>query len=102
MTIVALDGLASEDHIPQSFALAKRQKNIIFDTGPTIGLLREKGVAKFVKEIGADRLIFGSDLYALLPSYYHNITLDIINNAKIAPEERAKILFGNARKLLQL
>lgn len=105
MMFVALDGLASSVNIPLTFALAKRQKNIIFDTGPTIGLLREKGVASFVKEFGADRLIFGSDLYALFesePSYYHNITLDIINNAKIAPEQRAKILSGNARKLLGL
>ncbi len=102
VTFVALDGLALYTHIWQAFEIAKRRKNILFDTGPSIGLLRETGVESFVKEFGADRLLFGSDLYALVPSYRRNITLEILKNAKITAEERAKILSGNARKLLRL
>jgi predicted TIM-barrel fold metal-dependent hydrolase len=102
VTFVALDGLAFYHHIWQALEIAKRRKNILFDTGPTIGLLRETGVERFVKEFGAERLLFGSDLYALVPSYRRNITLEILKNAKITPEERAKILAGNARNLLRV
>lgn len=99
---VALDGLAQYQHIPQAFEIAKKRKNILFDTGPSIGLLRETGVEQWVKQIGADRLVFGSDLYATVPSYRHNITLDIVKNSRITAEERAKILSGNARNLFRL
>jgi predicted TIM-barrel fold metal-dependent hydrolase len=102
ITFVALDGLAQYQHIGPAFGIAKKHKNILFDTGPTIGLLRESGVERFVKQIGADRMVFGSDLYAMQPSFRHNITLDILKNSQITPEDRAKILYRNARSLFQL
>lgn len=102
LTFVALAGLARlEDHA-QALKIGKRQKNILFDTGPVLWR-REPGLESWVKQIGADRLLFGSDLYALAPSYRRaTTTMDIINNAEISPEDRAKIFFRNAQNLFRL
>lgn len=102
VTFLALNGLSNYENFGQAFCIAKRTKNILFDTAPSIGLLREKGVESFVKLFGADRLFFGSDLYAMVPSYRHNVTLDIVKHSDITAEEKAKILFGNTRNLFRL
>ncbi len=101
-TFVALSGLATiEDH-DQAIHIAKRQKNIVFDTGPVIWV-REKGVEAFVKRIGSHRLLFGSDLYAMQPSYRRaTTTLDVIKNSLITPEEKADILRGNVMRLFNI
>jgi predicted TIM-barrel fold metal-dependent hydrolase len=106
LIFVALDMSSTIPNIQAAFHIARRQKNILFDTGPCIGLLKETGVERFVKEFGADRLLFGSDLYTTGdhggPTYRHNVTLDILKYAQITAEERAKVLSGNARNLFRL
>lgn len=103
VTFVALDGLGyNREDIEAAFIIAKRQKNILFDTGPEIGLLREVGVERFVKEIGVDRMLLGTDLYTWGPTYRHNLTLDVLKYSHITAEERAKILSGNARNFFRL
>lgn len=102
VTFVALAGLATIDDHGEAIHVAKAHKNILFDTGPVIWM-REPGLEKLVKRMGADRILFGSDLYALTPSYRRaTTTMDIIQNAEISAEERAKIFSGNATKLFGL
>jgi len=74
LTFVALSGLATiEDH-DQALQIAKRQKNILFDSGPVLWV-REKGVEAFVKRIGSQRLLFGSGfpLHYLAPKDLHAV-----------------------------
>lgn len=102
MRFVALSGLATiEDH-QHAVQIAKRRKNILFDTGPVLWV-REKGVEEFVKKIGSDRLLFGSDLYAMQPSYRKaTTTLDIVRNSLITPEDKLNILRRNVMKLFDV
>ncbi len=100
VTFVALAALARSDDADEALNVGRRQKNILFDTGPVI-YTREKGVEAFVKLIGPDRLLLGSDLYASRPSYRRaTTTLEIVKNSIVGAEDKAKILYGNARRLL--
>lgn len=102
ITFVALAAMAREEDAEQALEVAKRRKNVLFDTGPVI-YARERGVEGFVKRIGSDRLLLGSDLYALRPSYRKaSTTLEIIQNSQITSQDKAKILAGNVIKLFGL
>lgn len=103
MTMVVMDSFGyHRPNIEPAFKVGKKHKNLLFDTGPCLGLFREIGVERFVKELGADRFLFGSDLYATYPSYRHNVTLDILKHSQISDQDRAKILYGNTKKLFGL
>lgn len=102
ITFVALAGIASVEDREQALHIVKRRRNILCDTGPVFWR-GEPAVESFVKQVGVDRLLFGSDLYAMQPSYRQaTTTLQIIRNSQLSKEEKAKILSGNARKLLGL
>lgn len=102
ITFVALAGLARSDDAEEALLVGRRRKNILFDTGPVI-YTRERGVEGFVKLLGSDRLLFGSDLYASRPSYRRaTTTLDVVKNSQITEEDKAKILYRNARRLFGL
>jgi predicted TIM-barrel fold metal-dependent hydrolase len=102
ITFVALAAMAREEDAEQALEMAKRRKNVLFDTGPVI-YARERGVEGLIRRIGSDRLMLGSDLYALRPSYRKaTTTLDIIKNSQITAQDRKNILSGNALKLFHL
>jgi hypothetical protein len=102
MTFVALAALATREDTEQASQIAKRRKNILFDTGPIV-FDREIGIERFVKRFGSDRVLFGSDLYAMQPSYRKpTTTLEVIRNSQITKEEKANILRHNAVKLFRL
>ncbi len=102
LTFVGLAGFAGVDDRAQALHVLKRTTNILFDTGPVFWR-GEPAVESFVESFGSDRLLFGSDLYAMRPSYRRaSTTLDIVRNSRIIPEDKAKILYGNTRKLLKV
>lgn len=102
ITFVALAALATREDTEQATQIAKRRKNILFDTGPIV-FDREIGIERFVKRFGAERVLFGSDLYAMQPSYRKpTTTLEVIRNSRITAEEKALILRGNVVKLFRL
>lgn len=102
MTFVALSDLTNAEAFDQGLRIAKRTKNILFDTGPLFWR-GEANVESFVKKVGANRIIFGSDLYAKKPSYRRSFTVvEILNNSRISDQEKAQIFSGNARRLLGL
>ena len=102
ITFVALAALARLDDADDALQVGRRQKNILFDTGPIVWA-GDIGVGRFVKQVGADRLLFGSDNYGLSSHPYHNsASLENVRSVVITEEERDKILFRNARNLFRL
>lgn len=55
-------------------------------------------VAQAVREVGAERFLFGSDYTLFDPGH----TLGMIEDAELSAEERELILYGNAARLFQL
>jgi hypothetical protein len=55
---------------------------------------REK-VEGLVKTLGADRVLYGSDLMLLAPEF----TIGMIEDARISDEDKNKILYSNAKRL---
>lgn len=76
-------------------ALAKDYPRTYFDAGR---LTSPDGIALFCREVGAHRLVFGSDYPAndILPS------LLLLEHAEISEAERARIASGNMEELLSL
>lgn len=73
--------------------MAKRAPNLYLET---CGVSAEAKVAQAVKEIGASRVIYGSDMP------FHDPAFDLarIQYAKISEEEKKWVLGGTAKKLL--
>lgn len=64
-TFVALDAFTGSGESEAMISIARRNANIYFETAGAFGLGRV--LERFVDAVGADRLVFGSDLYASPP-----------------------------------
>lgn len=73
--------------------MAKRAPNIYLET---CGVSAEGKVAQAVKEIGAHRVLYGSDMPFLDPAF----DMARIEYAKISEEDKRLIMGKNAKKLL--
>lgn len=73
-------------------------ENYYLDLSGT-GLFRHAMLARGVAEHGAERFLFGSDYPTCNPAMFvGGVTLDVL----ISPEDKEKILYSNAKKLLKL
>ncbi|MBI2230814.1 MAG: hypothetical protein HYU46_17160, partial [Deltaproteobacteria bacterium] len=59
-------------------------------------------VRQFVETVGSHRLVFGSLFYSYPASYEHCGTLEEVKAAKIRDEDKANILWLNAKRLFRL
>jgi predicted TIM-barrel fold metal-dependent hydrolase len=76
--------------------VGKAFNNVYFDTAATPFLYRPQ-IFKHVADIaGPDKILFGTDYPLLSPKR----VIDQLDSVKLSPKDRAKILGGNARKLL--
>jgi predicted TIM-barrel fold metal-dependent hydrolase len=94
LTFVALSGVATTDDRSHALQVARRRKNVLIDTAPAF-YGGERFLEEFVKTVGAERLLFGSDNQPTL-------TLQVIRNSQISARERQLILAGNTAKLFGL
>lgn len=96
--ITFIDGhpMMTGPHLSASIDLAQRCTNVYFDICLTHH--HEWPIERAVKEIGADRLLFGSDI----PYYTKCMEKVIVENALISAEDKEKILYKNAAKLFSL
>ncbi len=76
--------------------LVKKTKNIYIELS---GSFPEAGaVRRAIDRVGANRIVFGSDLDVIVPAY----GLGIYYEAKLSPEEDKKIMAKNARRILRI
>jgi predicted TIM-barrel fold metal-dependent hydrolase len=97
LIILALDGFSSFEATRQCFQVAEMAPNLVFDTSLSYNF---DFIEDFAVRFGADRVVFGTDLYS--PPIGRRIThlLPQILACGLAEEAKAAILGGNARRLL--
>ena len=78
--------------------VAKAFVNTFFDTAATPFLYRPQIFKQVADIVGSDKILFGSDCPLLSPRR----VIDQLESIDLAGEEKAKILGGNARRLLSI
>jgi len=83
-------------HLPHSIEVSRKNKNIYLDTCFFLHLLWP--IEKIVKELGGDRLLFGSDI----PYYDECIDKIIVERSGVSDEIKEKIFWRHAAKIFGL
>ncbi len=88
--------------------MAYQHENVLLDTSKS----RTDVVEKAVKEIGADRVLFGTDwvregphptgAITERPSHLYEFNLKVVEEARISDEDKEKIFWKNAKALLKV
>jgi predicted TIM-barrel fold metal-dependent hydrolase len=76
--------------------VAEALDNVFFDTAATVFLYKPEIFNQVSRIIGSDKILFGTDY----PLMHQNRVLAQIQSAQLPKEDKAKILGGNAQKLL--
>jgi predicted TIM-barrel fold metal-dependent hydrolase len=98
MPMLVLDAFSSLEQLRQVTFLAELAPNLLFDTGQVLMFDR---IAAFIRRFGAERVVFGSDLYSH-PIGLQPHVLPGIRAANLSDAERSQILSGNITKLLRI
>jgi predicted TIM-barrel fold metal-dependent hydrolase len=88
--------------IPTSFdaclVVAKRNANVYFDLTDS----RAEHLREAIDEIGAHRIMFGTDLHGLSVNYAIDVGFEIVDGARPSKEEREWIAWRTANEVYQL
>jgi len=76
--------------------VARILANVFFDTAATVFLYKAEIFQQVSSMISSDRILFGTDY----PLIHQNRVLAQVQSARLPAKDKAKILGGNARKLL--
>jgi predicted TIM-barrel fold metal-dependent hydrolase len=98
-TMIVLDGFSSFERPGEVLATAHANGNMVFDTSLSH---QAPGLERYVREIGADRLVFGTDVYSHVRAHRHNDTLARVLDMDVDEAARGAILAGNLRRILGL
>ncbi len=95
--IVALDVFSGWEQMLQTFSVAPRVPNVCFETAlcahvPTL--------VRFVREFGAERVIYGSDTYSWPLSHGPNTVLLQLRTSDLSTEEKRLVLGANLASLV--
>jgi predicted TIM-barrel fold metal-dependent hydrolase len=96
--MVVLDPFSSYEQLEQLSFLADLAPSLLFDTGQALNFDR---IRSFIRRFGAERVVFGSDLYSV-PIGIQPHLLQAIREADLGEAERSQILSGNIMKLLRI
>jgi len=98
-TVIVLDGFSSFERAEEVLPVAHATPNLVFDTSLSHSAY---GLERYVREVGADRLVFGTDVYSHVRPHQHNETLARVLAMDLGDEARSAILAGNLRRILGL
>jgi predicted TIM-barrel fold metal-dependent hydrolase len=73
-------------------------RNVYFDTAATPYIYKPQIFKQVADIVGPDKILFGSDYPLLSPKRI----IDQLESVELGPEDKAKILGGNAQKLLSI
>ena len=94
--MLALDAFGSYEATRQCFFLAEVAPNLILDTSLSYNF---DFIEDFAKRFGADRVVFGTDLYSYPVGRRISHILSQILESSLGAAEKSAILSGNARRL---
>ena len=94
--VLALDAFGSYEATRECFFIAEVAPNILFDTSLSYNF---DFIEDFARHFGAERVVFGTDLYSHPVGRRISHLLDQILVCDLSREEKAMILAGNARRL---
>lgn len=97
--ILALDPFSSYEATRQCFFIAEVAPNIVFDTSLSYNF---DFIEDFVKNFGAERVAFGTDLYSSPVGRRVSHLLPQIIESSLSDDEKQLILGGNAKRLFGL
>jgi predicted TIM-barrel fold metal-dependent hydrolase len=96
LTIVALDAFGGFEATRQCSFVAEVAPNIVFDTSLSYNF---DFIEEFARRFGADRVVFGTDLYSHPVGQRISHLLPQILASALPDADKAAILGGNARRL---
>jgi len=100
VTVVVLDGFSGlERSAKESSLAAAAAPNLVFDTSLAYSF---DIVERFVATFGAERVVFGTDMYSPPLAYRRSTVLDQLMGSDLDDTQKAVILAGNLRRILRL
>jgi predicted TIM-barrel fold metal-dependent hydrolase len=99
VTLLALDPFSSYEATRQCFFVADVAPNVVFDTSLSYNF---DFICEFAQRFGADRVVFGTDLYSWPVGRRISHILAQILESELDDRDKALILAGNARRLFGL
>lgn len=97
VTFIAMDGFSTPSNSSWMAQIGKRHSNIYFDTGVMTAVGHQ--LVSFIGEVGADRILLGTDLYVDPVSYHFPFSVYEVLHMPITSEQKAQILNQNARRI---
>ena len=94
--VLALDAFGSYVATRECFFIAEVAPNIVFDTSLSYNF---DFIEDFARRFGAERVVFGTDLYSHPVGRRISHILGQILESQLADSDKALILAGNARRL---
>ena len=97
--VLALDPFSSYEATRECFFIAEVAPNVLFDTSLSYNF---DFIEDFAREFGAERVVFGTDLYSTPVGRRISHLLPQIVDSALSHEEKALVLAGNAPRLFGL
>ena len=99
VTMLALDPFSGYEATRQCFLVAELAPNVVFDTSLSYNF---DFIEDFAVRFGAERVVFGTDLYSHPVGRRISHLLGQIVESSLSDDDKAAVLGGNARRLFGL